>query len=533
MNNTVSYSLPPSSDVQELSRGRYVTYCFFIIIISVLRLSFIFKGTRALIDESRYSFSLRALDSLTKKDITGFFYYLASTAGRPGNALLNLIPASIQGALFFVFGINPDTPPSYLVPLLFNCLVVTASMFLLYKISLLVWHNREVALIIVIIYSCLINSSIYIRHLLPYDMGVLLALYITWRLLRILAHGYRVTNAQAFEMGALAMFLLAEYPGYYIIVPIAGIMLVDWQNVTKKFLEHVRLGILYVLGVVFVFGVFEGLARLGGVSFLERSVTLSGTINQGSFEEGFSFLFKYLFQVEGVLGYLIVGCMVAYFVQVLFRMYQAGKMALIVATITQPKYVLLICFTLGFLYHAYSSYFLYKMVFYGRLIHFYVPYIILFFVGSVVVQALTYSKQSGLLISLGALISFVYFSVTYLKLDYPRDILYRYNIDTTSPNVRYVTEVPVPVLHLYKSAMVFKKGGAYTQYPGTITLVNCALLYPILKETYPSYTPPSNSRLLYEGDYFGAYPAYLFEGLNIKEREVVEKRGFKFRIYNN
>lgn len=516
----------------DISKPKRIFYYSAILFIVLFRISFIFKGSRSFIDESRYSFSLRALDSLQKKDIAGFFYYLSSTSGRPGSAVINLIPAVIQGVLYFTFGINPDTPDSYLVPLLFNCLVLAGSMYLLYKIALLMFGNQEIALAVVVIYSCLTNTNVYVNHLLPYDIGILISLLIIFRILSVASKNLIVTKFQAFEIGALAMLLFAEYPGYYLMLPTAGLMLVNWRQLFSHFSKYFLLALAYVGGVFAVFCFFEGMARLGGVSYVERSSTLSETITQGSFEEGFSFIVKYLYQVEGFIGIiLIISTIFAVAsVAVFISKHSLGEVLKEIGS--EPKYILLICVISGFLFHAFLGYFFHKAVFYGRLIHPYILYIVLFCVGSTVVKFLSFYRNTGVLVSLAALLSFVLFSIRFIELDYPRDLLYKYKIDTTSPAVYGKDEMAVkyPLYH-YQSPMVFRKGQKYAAYSGHVILVNCSLIFPWGNFSFVPYTAPSGSHLLYEGKHFAAFPAYTFEGLDIPDRNFVSQHDFKIKLY--
>ena len=516
---------------EYLSRSKLSFYYSAIALIVITRFSFIFKGTYAFSDECRYYFSLQALDSLQKKDITGFFKYLSFTSGRPASAVINLVPASIQGILYYVYGLNPDTPTSYLVPVLFNCLVLLASMYLLYRIGLLVLHSQEVALTVVVVYSCLVNTNVYINHLLPYDLGIFITLVIIFRILLILRDNYAVTKIQAFQVGALAMFLLAEYPGYYMMVPIAGLMLVDWHNLFKRFQDHLIVTLFYAAGVLVVFGFFEGVARLGGVSYIESSSSLSETITQGSFEEGFSFIFKYLYQVEGFLGAIVVLCIIASFALVISYALKNSFRALWMQMTSNSVYILILFLSCGFIFHASLSYFMHKMVFYGRLIHPYILYIVLYCVGNALLKIRSYTTSICLVISILAIGSFIRFSVVFTGLEYPRDILYKYGVDTSAKNVNYKNEYFAPKGLLYKSPQVLKRGGNYVTYPGQVILVNYSFIAPEQDTTFRVYTPPANSKLLHEGPHFNAFPAYMFEGLNINQRAFVDKHSFKARLY--
>lgn len=523
----------PSAEGLEVDvRPRVLFYYGALLAVVLVRFSFIFTGSRAWADESRYSLSLRALDSLLRKDVTQFFYHLSSADARPGASLLNLLPGAVQGAMFVAFGLNPDTPHSYLVPLLFNCLVLLLSMYLLYRIGLLVLRDQATALAVVVIYSCLINTNIYLRHLIPYDLAIAISLFLMLRVLTIVEKGYHVSRWQAFYLGAGAMFTFGVYPGYYLIIPIIGLLLVDWRNLLARFATHLQLGLSYTAGVLAVFLLFEGIAWLGGMSYLQSSTKLSGTIVQGAFDEGFTFLFRYLVSVEGALGLLVLLCMAASLVLLGQRWHAVGLRRFFLETICRPTSLLAVFFVAGFLLHASLSYFFHKMVFYGRLIHPYYPIILLYCVGSVLLLAQRYFRPAPLVAAGLALGAFGIFAARYVRLVYPRDVLYRYGIDTQAGKVRYFDEAAESMpSQRYKSPMVLRRGGAYTAYPGTLTLVNCSNLYPVSAAGFRAYVPPAGQRLLYEGASFCSFPAYTFEGLDREGRQTLQQQQVRFRIY--
>ena len=115
---------------------------------------------------------------------------------------------------------------------------------------------------------------------------------------------------------------------------------------------------------------FELFSWYGNTSYINSAVTLSKTINQGSFSETYTFLLKYLIQVENFNGYFIISCLI-------LLLYSFTKSSIEDNALQKIKLlfyfiisILLIIGTLGVFFQ--------KIVLYGRLIHQFIPFIVLF-----------------------------------------------------------------------------------------------------------------------------------------------------------
>jgi len=113
--------------------------------------------------------------------------------------------------LLLTTGLNPNSPPSLQVPQLFNVLVTSLNMLLLYKIYRR-FFQAGMALLGMVLYSSLINTNLYLRHLLPYDHALFFFLLALWLLLRLTA---RSAGWKYGLVGALVVFSYAVYPGYF------------------------------------------------------------------------------------------------------------------------------------------------------------------------------------------------------------------------------------------------------------------------------------------------------------------------------
>src|SRR6267143_1693444 len=65
-------------------------------LVGAFRLSLLGRGAMAFLDETMYYKAGLALDALRAGHLTGALTHIASNNGRPGNALVQLVPAALQ-----------------------------------------------------------------------------------------------------------------------------------------------------------------------------------------------------------------------------------------------------------------------------------------------------------------------------------------------------------------------------------------------------------------------------------------------------
>ncbi|MFQ5493958.1 MAG: hypothetical protein ACE5EX_01120 [Phycisphaerae bacterium] len=159
----------------------------------------------------------------------------------------------------------------------------------------------------------------------------------------------------------------------------------------------------------------EAVARCGGTSYLGNMAVRSGTITQGLFAEGYVFAWRYLRDVEGAIGIALFVLFVICLIVVLPR---RGARIVPVARVTLAAAVgcYLLHATMGVVFH--------RMVFYGRLLGMYVP----FLVGGAVLALAQLPRAgwrragvAGLVVV--SLCSFAGFAADYRRVVYPADFL--------------------------------------------------------------------------------------------------------------
>lgn len=506
---------------------------FFLGILAIYRLTLVDRGAFAFYDETRYQSALQAVQKILQCDFAGFCFEVSNTDGRPGDVISRLLPAFIQYAVFKASGLPLENPNSLLIPVFCNVFISLLISFLFYKISILLFKGKEfVSLVGTVLFSLLVTNNLYIRHILPYDTSLCIALFILYYLLKELSKSNGFLHSRSVELiGFLVGLQYTVYPGHYFFVALFGLLVffLDKEDFTSlnKLKKLLRYGLAAFLVLLF----FQALSMVGNNSFYAGSTRISQTITQGSFEEGFAFLGKYLLEVERPMGYILLVTTMSFIVVSVFYFYKNGFSYLR----TDGKLnLILLCTLAGYLFHGSLSTLFHKMVFHGRLIHIYFPFIIWASMALIEMLRNSMHKKSiyyGLLVV--SIISFAMFNAQYHSLAYPRDVLYKngVNIYTSVYPEHFIVETPM-VFPYYSPPPTdtvtlepYTKGKFYT-------IVNSCFFYPVYDE-YTPYQPRANERLIVEGEHFLGFLAYSYEGHNIHDRNLLQERKYKVKIYEH
>ena len=502
-------------------------------LVTVARLSLLGTGTMAFVDEYRYVTAMLGLRALGEGHGLAFLQAINSMGARPGDGLWRAIPGLGQALLLLGFGLNPNAPPSLQVPQLFNVLIVSLNALLLYRIYRQ-FFSFGFALLGIVAYSSLVNTNLYLRHLLPYDHALFFFLLALWWLLS--QSKGRVIGRYC-GVGALSGLSYAVYPGYFMgpaVLLALGLLLLAWGPQTPAGQSRPRVvgyAVAQLAGLLGVLGLFEILARLSGTSYLASSRYIATTINQGSFEEGLSFTSTYFWQVEGWVGVGLLTLCGAGLVlsawelfQVLIRREQGPAQSE-----SLPLAGLLVISLLAWLGYVGLVLLAHKLVFYGRILHFFVPFIVL---GALVaVRAAASLYEAGkrvLLVSCYVAVCghFATFFVAYRAVQYPCDVAYRYGIQ----DARQIAGITTTGRD--DNVIFYRVFGPRIRNQRTVALpayqlVNFAYLYPL-----SGYRPASfkADKILVSVPYFLRYSPYRFEGHNPVQRTLLQKYAYEFQI---
>ncbi|ALW87133.1 hypothetical protein AUC43_19860 [Hymenobacter sedentarius] len=501
------------------------------LVLTVVRLSLIGKGTMAFVDEQRYVTAMLGLRALSEGHVREFLQAINSMGARPGDGLWRVIPGLGQAALLVLFKLNPNAPPSLQVPQVFNVLIMSLDMLLLYRI-----YRRffpvSFALLGVALYSSLVNTNLYLRHILPYDHSLFFFLLALWLLL---SPAKKRPIKRYWWVGLISGMSYAVYPGYFM-GPAVLLALTVWMAIPPRIKSgHTNKPVSFrplaaqLTGLVAVLVLFEALAQLSDTSYLASSRYIATTVTQGSFEEGFSFICHYFWEVEGWLGVGLLGLFVAGLL-LSIRQLQAAT----AQYIPESEYALDVSALLSIGFMAWLGYavavqFAHKLVFYGRILHFFVPLIILGGIFALHSAASHWQQSKTFLLISGwalALWHFGAFDSAYRFVNYPSDVVYDFGIQ----DARQIAGIDITGCD--KGVVYYRLFGPRIRDKGTFDapkyqLVNFAYLYPI--SCYQA--PPANAgSVVASVPYFMKYTPYQFEGHSPAQRVLFQKHDINFRI---
>ena len=488
----------------------------FLTFLSIIRFTFLGKGALGISDEWRYDESLRLLSFLAKQDFANFFNTISNTQGRPADVLIRLPDALLQTLFFKITGLEIYHPSSLIIPTTINIVVNFFIAILFYKIAYLCLRkDATFALYASIVFCMLVNNNVYIRHIVPYDYGLLFFFSALYFILKNTHRSY------FFISGFFSALSFAIYPGYYVGV---GVVFLLALFIIIKHHKNRILNQIFFFGSGFASLIlfFEGLHQISKKSYILNLVYLSSSIIQGSFEEGFSFIFKYLLENDYLTGFLLILASFLALFKGLYRIFKEKKELSI-----SPTDVILVAVLAMFLFHASMTFFFQKMVFYGRLAHFYFPFMVLSaFIGF---QNMKAKKIIPIFFVISACFSFIYFTYRFQNINYPRDVAAQHRLLVTFGDPLLRPQPAIPQI-IDETQLASFKIIDIPKNTNHFKLINFSYFYPLEKE-YKVYEPVVDEELVFQAIHFQSFTPYLFEGFNPKERAEAKKRQMKIKIY--
>jgi hypothetical protein len=484
-----------------------------VLVLGIARLACVDRGAFSLPDETRYSRALVMFEALRHGEFRLACADLAEVHARPLAVVLWLIPAAGQTLLAEV-GIPFGDPLSLRVPTTFNVIVSLLLSLALYRLALRLLDGRSLAaLACVAVHGLLANSNLYLRHLFPYDMALLLLL-----LALLQAARPQLALRGALFAGALAALGFTCYPGYYMLVPVAAALVLVGPT-SAEIRRRLPLLASFAAGALAVLLLFEGLFRLGGNSYVAQAGALSGTVNQGSYSEGFTFGLKYLLANELPIGPVLIA-LGALHVGATLRAPRDPARRL------RPETVVLGAALLAYLAHACMVQFAQSMVFVGRLLHGYAPFLVLAAVAAV--YRFPQRLQRPLLLTLVSLaaVGALRFGHGFTRLGYPRDVLYELQVNTSGFD-------PGQWVHESSPCSLFHSPPGCGEFVprGRLRLVNACLQSFYYDSDFRPHELPAGARVLWRGPHFQSFPAYWFEEFTIEMRHKLAERRYELIVY--
>ena len=477
------------------------------------------KGLLTEPDEKRYYMTWSFLKHLSQGDLQGSIqaiFYLKS--GRPIGFVLHSIPASLQFLSAKLFQLELFESKNAWPVFLYNFLIITLILYVLYRIFILIFQSETIALTGVFLTGIMVNYFVYLRHIYPYNEALLLLLLLTYRIIKYYQYKEKIYFKQSFRCGFLAFTAILIYPAYYLyFIALFILFALSRFEVEKQKVRWIRQLISYGAGSLFALFLIEILSHIAGMSYIENVLQLSGTVIQGSFQENFVFLFKYLWEVEKLNG-LLTALGIALFILLIIREKNISKNIFV---------LLFVSFFIPFLWHASMGYFFHKYTFYGRIIHQFYPVIII--MNLYVLSKINPQKTNYIIfiISILMTVQYIFQINSYQKIAYPRDVYWTYlkkypkkNITEISEYKNSWTNLPLRLDSIYVEPKLKDK----------IIIVNGQYFYPVDQASkYQKYTVKTG-QIIFDKPHFINYKAYQYEGYGIEERRLIDRLQFRIKV---
>jgi hypothetical protein len=465
-------------------------------------------------DEVDYYAAEDAVDSLLVGNLAGSINALVLTEGKPTETLLKMALVPVHRAWALIIGV-PRHSVSGLLPLsAFNIIVSLGLLLAFHRLLLTLALGEGSALLGMMILGVTVNLNLYTRHLLPYDLGLL------FNMLALLALLHRPWEMDRRVRSAAILSALGftTYHGHFMFTAIlCGLVVLpadprnrwNWQRLRSFALWFVALPVAYEL-----------LFRLGGQSFFKEAFKIGGTISQGSFDEGFRYAWLYASLVEGPLGMALVALFPVSVLAALRKDPDAKvTRILVLASIAYLSYALVVqCLNL--------------FVFYGRILHMYLPFLVLGV--SFLIDRLPQLRSRLVLLALVLFVTIQYVSnvLDMNSIAYPRKVLDTYGLSADRVGISFHHELSFTEDHV--SNPRFRKHG---QRPGELTgdslvVVNTAFFHHHPDRFIDTHRPfaADGGDTLFSGLHFMSHPAYTLEYCSRMGREFYLSQQFHITV---
>lgn len=461
---------------------------------------FLGRGALSFPDENRYIRSYQGLELFINGDFSGGLKEIIINAGNPGFQIYCLVPTSIQWLYEKFFDQNHLSVKSLLIPQIFNLIVLALTIYLFYSVFRLYinqFHSLFASALILLSFS----STVYLRHLLPYDLSILIFSFIIFKLFK----ANELSTELLVYLGFLSSVLFSIYTGFFFLIFILYALLL-----LKAKKKKVTTTLYYFSGFAPLIIFFEIIGRYAGTSYIYSLINHSSTISQGDYIEGFSFPWLYLYNIDGFTGISFMVFSITFLIVKLRQNIISKKKA------DSLDQLIIISLFVLFMY-CFQCYFLKKLVWYGRIFHFFVPIIII----STVKLFIELKIKDRTILCFGIL-SLLFVAPNYAeyqKVRYPRDIVEEYNIN----------------LKLKKN-FIFSLHGGLIMFPFNKSKSTKAYQVSNLGFLWPEKNDISNPaiRSLSAEKEFSHYlniKPYQFEGFNSMQRKILRKEQIFIQIF--
>lgn len=483
-----------------------------LLILLISRLSLIGKGCLEDSDELPFIFLLENLTKLISLDIESWL----NMVFHAHSSLLETFFRLVQSFFLIQYAKFNDLPitssNSLIVMTFFNIITTTLISLVFYKILIRLGFNYLFSILGVIILSTFVNTNLYIRHILAYDTALLfnlLGLYVVLK--------EHLNKRGIIISGFFICIAYFTYVGYFLFIPsVLFLIIIKFPLKIKGIVQKTAL--FFIPFCIFLI-IIEFFSYSIGESYINNSILFASTITQGTPKESLVFVFKYFNEVEGIWGILML---------ILF--FTGFLMNFVSKKIYTPLNYLILVFTFSYILYGLFAYFSNSLVFYGRILHMFYPII--------VIGILIFLKEIKILapiILVFALINFQIILKDLNHIDYPRSLIYEYNLFNINNNLIFKNELENAVVYDSNiTNLIEVPKNIKPSDNKTFILKNFCFFYHFPNEfmdTYVPFTKTGNTTLLISKNHFMSHPAYSFEYTSKEGRAFFKEKEFKIEVY--
>ena len=559
-----------------------------LVLLAVYHASLLGQGALAFPDEHLWLTSSKAAAALCSGEVQQAAAHLSGWGTRPAEYLIRLPSAFVLLAIEISGWMNPTSPPALRAVTGQNVVVAFLLGFVFYRVTRRLLP-AESAAVAAAAFSLLTANHMWVRHVVPYDMallahlvalnlalklpavdpppgfwrtagvgaltvgGLLLAYPIAFYQARWLAlpaalllwtgiTGVAIAFSRlgegafrgAFGAGLVSGVALALYPAYYAFVPALGAFVVlsaDSKRVFAISHSSARNAVLFGTGALFVVSAFEVVARIGDVSYLGSARLLASTITDGSFEEGFVFLSKWLWALDPWAAAWLLPCAAIG----AFTLFEAGRRKVCLYPGTNSLTRICVILSGFYLLYGFQSVIMHKMVFTGRYARMYLPVVV--WLAAVAISRISEIRWRTLATTIALGMSgfaFSQFASEYSRVGYPADVLHELRIsyeDVRPENVVHEASIipnyTLPVRTMTAGRLPF------ISRPGDdrFVIVNFAI-FSLVGPPMRRFQPAEDMVLIADHPHFLGLRASLFEAYPERKRAELRALAPKLRVFH-
>lgn len=489
-------------------------------------------------DEEPFLALLNNFDLLISLDSSAWVYQVENWWSTYFETLIRLPQAWILKSYAEYNGFSTTSPEALHIIGFINAAISFTISFFQYKVLRRLEFSTSEALLGTILVATLLNTNLYLTHILPYDSSLLfhfIALYaISSKELskrKILLSGF---------FSALGFF--NYYGNFPFIFIVWGFILFRlYPNTLRLSISSLRINIDFrILLKSFIFfipiiGVLVGLQTLSlaqGFSYIKFLQYFSKTIYHGSPDETLSYVFLYFNLVEGFWGMALLLLSTASLLYIKLHK----------KVVNNHVIYLFIAAILIYLTYGLQGIITGEMVFYGRVLHLFYFFIIL---GVLLIQRAHHRIKY--LLWVGAIANMFFVHSELNSLGFPRSVMSTIGINGSYSDAQFLNELEPSTNHSYRDLLddgehieekkLFIKPFANSDYEdGGIIMKNFSFFkhYPnSFMKSYKQINIPEGYNIIYSKLHFMSHPAYTFEYCTREGRDFFIETKVRLEVYEN